>query len=138
MLLLSWMVECIFLHTRCLLHLRRALTASSHLAIWSVAHRAVARIRMSVRHLLRNVGSSMISRRIVLIILVLLVQIRLAVKVRVAVLHARGGRLHLAGGQFLQVCNTRFEPLYALLLATVSARYLLLMNIVIVAVVSCV
>ena len=93
---------------------------------------------MSVRHLLRNVGSSMISRRIVLIILVLLVQIRLAVKVRVAVLHAGGGLLHLAGGQFLQVCNTRFEPLYALLLATVSARYLLLMNIVIVAVVSCV
>ena len=94
---------------------------------------------MSVRDLLRNVGSSMISRRIVLIRLaVLLVQIRLAVKIGVAVLHAGRRLLYLAGGELLQVCNTRFEPLYALLLATVSARYLLLMNVVIVAVVSCV
>lgn len=54
---------------------------------------------MSVWDLLRNISSSMISRRIVFIILVvLLVQIGLAVKIGVAVLHAGRRLLYLAGG----------------------------------------
>lgn len=136
-MLLSRVIERILVQTaRCLLHLRRALAAASHLIISSVTHGTVTRIGMRIGNLLCNVGSSVIPRWIIFVVLVVrIVQVGLAVQILIAVLHSRRRLLHLARRQLLQVSDARLEPLHALLLATVRARYLLLMNIVIITVI---
>ena len=60
------------------------------------------------------------------------VQVGLAVQIRIAALHARGRLLDLARRQLLQVGDAGLEPLHALLLATIAAGHLLLVDVVVI------
>ena len=126
---------------RSLLHLGRALTTATHrvpvLPVLLIAHSPVSCIRVREGHLLGHVGRTCVSWIVFIILAMRLVQVTLAVQVGVAVLHAGGRLLDLAGSQFLEIRNTRLEPLDALLLSSVCSGNLLLVDVVIVASVTC-
>ena len=122
---------------RSLLHLGGALTTAAHGVPVLVAHGTVSCVRVRERHLLGHVARPSVSWIVFLVVAMRLVQVALAVQVGVAVLHAGGRLLDLASCQLLEICNARLEPLDALLLSSVCSGNLLLVNIVIVASVTC-
>lgn len=118
---------------RGLLHLRGTLTTATHHVPLGVSHSSVSSIGVRERDLLGHAGRSAIPGIVLIVLTVLLIQVTLAVQVRVAVLHAGGCLLDFARCELLQICNARFEPFHALFLASVGSRDLLLVDVVIVA-----